>query len=255
VSDRIRVSVLSDEALAPGQLFTIQLSMLERFVDERPATLLRNETKRSQRKLFVRDETNGVIRAFTKPFPHDASEFTETHLVRGKRAVLVHEVAEDRVVMHEPARIASCSLCEERDVFGAPAVDGALCARCITAADCSRGGVDADFARALLRHELATHERASMRAMLSRLDGFAPWTFFPEKFAQAAWGFDDALRARAVLVDHAWRGALEVGNAVDVFALNAGDAHPWLDDRKRMRFTVNATTITARDGDVVATRS
>jgi hypothetical protein len=50
VSDRTR-AIMQDEALAPGKVFTIQLSMLERFVDERPATLLRNETKGARRKL------------------------------------------------------------------------------------------------------------------------------------------------------------------------------------------------------------
>ncbi len=55
------MSLIHDEGLAPGKVFTIQLSMLERFVDERPGTLLRNETKRSQRKLFVRDESGNAF--------------------------------------------------------------------------------------------------------------------------------------------------------------------------------------------------
>jgi hypothetical protein len=219
----------------------------------------------------VRDETTGVVRAFVKVMPMVDLDFSEMQ-PSGKRAVLVDDGGGDRVVMHEPARIERCSTCDERDVFGAPMRDGAtLCAQCITLDDIAGGGVDADFARALARLELATAERPALRALLARLDGApspagpspagpspaGPWSFLAEMFAQAAWGFDDALYARRALLERAWRRAIddEPGTIVDIIDFGAPENHPWLGGRNKLRFTVNATTITAHNGDVVAVRS
>ena len=54
---------MRDEGLAIGQPLVIWLSVVERFIDERPATLVRVDVDDATgaRRLLVRDETNGVL--------------------------------------------------------------------------------------------------------------------------------------------------------------------------------------------------
>lgn len=259
---------VNDEGLAAGQPLGICMSVVGRFIDERPATLVRNDLDDASgaRRLLVRDETNGVLRAFFKRAGN--REFAEPHEPT-KRCVLTSSTPppprsqpwtpRDAVSLHERARVQSCDLCGEPDVFGARGNFRSRCGRCISARDCVPSTllavpVDADLARALVRHELTIEDAPHLRGVLAELDGLAPWSIASTPFAQSAWGLRDVLDARARLVEAMWRGELVPGASVEV-ATSADDDHPWCSSRGVIAFVVGAQSVYVRTtNEVVAER-
>jgi hypothetical protein len=244
---------MRDEGLAIGQPLVIWMSVVERFIDERPATLVRSDfdDATGAQRLLVRDETNGVLRSFVKRA--GAHEFAEAHEPIKRCVVVITDARRDGVVMHERSRVQSCDLCGEPDVFGARGNFRSRCGRCIVPRDCVPATllatpVDVDLARALLRHELVIEEAPFMRAALAALDGTAPWHIASEPFAQPAWGLGDVLDARARLVEAMWRGELVPGATVEV-ATNAHDDHPWCSSRGAIAFVVGRDAIYVRTTD------
>lgn len=242
-----------------GQPLGIWMSVVDRFIDERPATLVRNDVDDATgtRRLLVRDETNGVLRAFVK---HAGNrEFAEAHEPLKRCVITFAPNVRDNVVMHEKARVQSCDWCGEPDVFGARGNFRSRCGRCLNARDCAPSTllavpVDADLARALVRYELRIEEAPHLRVVLAELDGLAPWNIASTPFAQSGWGMHDVLDARTRLVEAMWRGELLPGHTLEV-ATNAPDDHPWCSSRGAIAFVVGAQAIYVRTTDeVVAER-
>ncbi len=246
---------MHDEGLTSGQPLVIWMSVVERFIDERPATLVRNDFDETNgtRRLLVRDEINGVVRSFLKRAGN--SEFAEPHEPLKRCVAVVTNERRDGVVMHERSRVQSCDLCGEPDVFGARGNHRSRCGRCVVARDCTPATllavpVDADLARALLRYELTVEEEPFMRRALAELDGLTPWRIASEPFAQAAWGIDDVLDARARLVEAMWRDELVHGATIEV-ATSADDDHSWRSSRGAIAFVVEHDVIRVRTTDEV----
>jgi hypothetical protein len=244
---------MQDEGLAIGQPLVIWMSVVDRFIDERPATLVRNDVDdaTAARRLLVRDETNGVVRSFIKRAGNN--EFAEPHERLKRCVVVVSAERRDGVVMHEKSRVQSCDLCGEPDVFGARGNFRSRCGRCVFARDCVPATllatpVDADLARALLRYELTLDEEPFLRRALAELDGLSPWRIASEPFAQSAWHMQDVLDARTRLVEAMWRGELVHGATVEV-ATGADDDHPWCSSRGAIAFIVERDVIRVRTTD------
>lgn len=211
---------MQDEGLAVGQPLGIWTSAADLFVDERPATLVRNEVlAEGARTLTVRDETNGNLRVFVKRAERD--EFHERGVRPRLRSVITLE-PRDVVVMHERSRVQSCDLCGELDVFGARGNGRSRCGRCVNARDCvprtlRDAPVGADLARALLRYELAIEDSPMLRRALDELDGLRPWRVFSEPFVP------HRLDARDLLVRAMWEGELVHGATVGTFVVGYDD--------------------------------
>jgi hypothetical protein len=79
---------MRDEGLAIGQPLVIWLSVVERFIDERPATLVRVDVDDATgaRRLLVRDETNGVLRSFVKHGRNQGTTATRSSRRRTSRS-------------------------------------------------------------------------------------------------------------------------------------------------------------------------
>lgn len=246
---------MADEDLVPGVPATIDLTYDKLFRDERPATVWRVDVGPGVRRVLVRDETNGVLRDFRK-YPHTGARYREAQAqeLSAKGSFLVFGERRDALTFENRAHIQSCDLCGELDPVGALG----RCGRCLEVEMVVRrrsGGppVDADYARALVRHELAIEEQPSMRGVLEQLDGLAPWHFLSEPFVNDEDGLDDRLAWRAVLLEKVWRGSF--GSLV---VLPSVRGHRWTttrDGSHSARFHVEASEIRVEPtAEVIAVR-
>ena len=246
--------MIADDDIAPGMPLTIDLAVQKLFRDQRPGTVWRVDVGQGVRRVLVRDETNGVLRDFRK-YPHTGARYREVFAqeLTAKQSTLVFGERIDALTFENRAHIQSCDLCGELDPVGAVG----RCGRCLDVERVVRyrwnhePTVDADYARALVRHELRIEEQPSMRKVLEQLDGLAPWHLLSEPFVSEP--IDDRLRLRAVLLEKAWRGALAsiivlTSNRADRWATEGGGGHT-------IRFRVDADVIRVEaTGEIVAVR-